>query len=332
MREMFPITAQSNTASTGGNPSLSDFAMRETEPSGLLVLDKPEGMTSSTLVTRVKRLLGLRKAGHCGTLDPFATGVLLVCVNQATRFAEQLTGQAKVYRFTAHLGIETDTLDRTGRVVRTCDDVAPSERELLEAMRLHQGTQVQEVPRYAAVKVQGKRLYELARKGIDVEPPRREVHIDRFDLIAYRYPEVVLETKCSKGTYVRQLAADLGRRLGCGAHVMHLRRLACGPFGLERASSLEQLHDGASDGSWLTKLVPMADALSHLPALTIEDGQVLSRLRYGQLDADWEAEHSGRFSRGGGPVRIVTADGRLAALWWPWPESEHQRRLRVFQL
>jgi tRNA pseudouridine55 synthase len=331
MRELFPISAQSNTESVDGAPARLGPLLQETESSGVLVLDKPEGMTSSAVVTRIKRQLGLRKAGHCGTLDPFATGVLLVCVNQATRIADQLTVQTKTYRFTVRFGIETDTLDRTGRVVRTCEDPAPPERDLLEAVRSHEGTQVQQVPRYAAVKVQGKRLYELARKGIEVEPPQREVRIHSLSLISYRYPEAVLETTCSKGTYVRQLAADLGGRLGCGAHVTHLRRLACGPFCIEQASTLERMKDGVSDGFWLEKLVSMSGALSHLPALTIEDERILGRLRFGQLDAAWETEHAGLFPERREPVRIVTADDRLAALWWPHPGPAQHRRLRLFQ-
>lgn len=329
MREMFPMSAQSSAEGVDGAAPRGGPPLQEMEPSGVLVLDKPEGLTSSAVVTRIKRQLGLRKAGHCGTLDPFATGVLLVCANQATRIADQLTVQTKLYRFTVRFGIETDTLDRTGRVVRTYDGPPPPAEELLEAVQSHEGAQVQQVPRYAAVRVQGKRLYKLARKGIEVEPPLREVHVHSLSLISYRYPEAVLETRCSKGTYVRRLAADLGSALGCGAHVTHLRRLACGPFGIEQASTPEQVKDRASDGSWSAKLVSMSVALSHLSALTIEDERVLNRLRFGQLDAAWEAEHSARFSELLEPVRILTADNRLAALWWPGPAR--QRRLRLFQ-
>lgn len=297
---------------------------------GILVIDKPEGPTSFTVVKRIKRRFGLGRAGHCGTLDPFATGVLLICFNQATRIADQLLDHDKAYRFTLRLGIETDTLDKTGQVVGSYDGPPSSEEDLRTALKSFVGSCVQKTPRYSAVKIEGKRLYKLARKGIEVDPPKREICIRNMDLLSYRWPEASLEVRCSKGTYVRQLASDIGSMLGCGAHVSELRRIASGPFRAEDAIPFRDIED-ASDASVLDgKLVSMSDALSHLPSIMIEDQSLLKCVFDGQLDRDWEDAHRERFPECKTPVRLVDVDNRLVALWWPHPEAQG-RRLRVFQ-
>lgn len=307
-------------------------AMNGSEESGLLVVDKPEGLTSFAVVARVKRRLNLRKAGHCGTLDPFATGVLLICLNQATRIADQLLNQAKLYRFSVRLGIETDTLDRTGNVVRVCEQVVPPGEQLADVVQSFEGRQMQVVPLYSAKRIQGRRLYDWARRGIgEIELPEQEVHIHRLKLVSYQYPEIVLEAECSKGTYIRQLASDLGCKLGCGGHVSELRRLGCGRFEIERAKTLDEIMNVSSSDSPAEGIVSMNEALSHLPALVIRDEQILHRLRFGHIDPTWEMEHRGCFSDEDVPVRLVTDQDRLAALWWPHPRAGQHRRLRLFQ-
>jgi len=301
---------------------------------GVLILDKPPGMTSFSIVASVRKMLQIKKVGHCGTLDPFATGVLVVCINQATRIVDQLLSQDKVYRFTMHLGVETDTLDSTGQVVRTHACPEHLTKDLEDALQPFRGRYLQQVPRYAAVKVRGRRLYDWTRKGIEVTPPTREAHIYRLDILDRRWPEVILEVHCSKGTYVRQLAADIGKTLGIGAHVSKLRRLASGRFHLGRAVSLNELGEAKERGNWPGLLISMNEALADLPAVLIEE-EAAGRLRNGYLDAQWKAVHSGTFSDRGGPVRLVTSDGLLLALWWPEActeagGAEHSRSIRVF--
>ena len=321
----------------GTSPPARSSAESSTRPSvsdGILVVDKPEGMTSFAVVARVKKLLRLKKVGHCGTLDPFATGVLVLCLNQATRIADQLSGQDKAYRFTMHLGMETDTLDRTGQVLQQFDGPPCTEAELARVVGGFCGPYQQQVPRYAAVKVQGQRLYRLARNGVEVELPSRQVQIHELQLLDFQWPLASLEVRCSKGTYVRQLAADMGAALHCGAHVSELRRLASGPFGIEQAVTLQQLQQAVSNHSWQHHLISLHDALAHLPVIRVDDEKVLNRLHNGQLDSSLETKYREHFMLQRNPVRIVTGADRLLALWWPQhrrEESEQRRQLRVFQ-
>ncbi|NSW86047.1 MAG: tRNA pseudouridine(55) synthase TruB [Syntrophobacteraceae bacterium] len=317
-------------------PDSTDLAQAHSErvnPSnacGVIVLDKPEGMSSSAVVQWVRKRLHIKKTGHCGTLDPFATGVLLVCINQATRISDQFLDQDKEYLFTLHLGVETDTLDRTGTVTRVYDGAPCSVEELREAMNRFRGTFVQKVPRYAAIKIQGKRLYQLSRQGIAFEPPSREVHVRSIELISYEWPHAVMKVSCSKGTYVRRLASDIGRILQCGAHVSALRRTASGSFSVEQALTLDRLERHAMDPARCAAFVTMAEALEHLPAVTMGDEAMLERLKNGCLDSAWIAEHLQVFGGCGTPVRILTPRRLLAALWWPDRDEEKERRLRVF--
>jgi len=300
------------------------------EIGGLLVLDKPEGITSAKAAAIVKKLLRPRKIGHTGTLDPFATGVLVLCLNEATRAADQVLALNKIYRSTFRFGVETDTLDRTGKVVRVSDSTF-SEKDLLETIDSFQGTSIQKAPRFSAVKVQGRRLYDLSRAGIEVDLPEREVNIHSIVLHSLEWPEAVVEVSCSKGTYIRQLASDLGRKLGSGAHVQELRRISVGPFHVEQALNLDDLQPAQAGGRpVISGIIPLNEALSHLPFAPIEEGRVMERLKNGQLDAEWEKREAGRFHGHTGAVRIVTRSNRLAALWWPNPAVAGSRRLRVF--
>lgn len=300
------------------------------ETNGLLVMDKPAGLTSFGVVAQVRKLLGAKKVGHCGTLDPFATGVLIVCLNQATRIVEHLSEQDKVYRFTIRFGIETDTLDMTGQVVRTSENTQCSEIELQNVLNEFRGPYLQEVPRYSAVKIQGRRLHKLSRSGIEVDLPKRQVHIHALELMEYRWPQAQLEACCSKGTYIRQLASDLGTRLGCGGHVSELRRLASGPFRIDQANPLDTLREEVAAGTWERLVLPVSDALAHLPSFVIRDEIVLKRLMAGHLDTAWQRRYQDNVVPHPDPVRLVSEDHRLIALWWPYPEPDQRHRLRVF--
>jgi tRNA pseudouridine55 synthase len=299
--------------------------------SGVVVLDKPDGRTSFSVVNEIKKLSNFWKVGHCGTLDPFATGVFLLCLNRATRIADQLLEQDKVYRFGIRFGLESDTLDRTGQIVRTYDGPAVSDDELQQSLDRFHGAYEQQVPRYAAVKVQGRRLYVWSRKGIEIELPRRNVSIHSIGLLSYNWPDATIEVHCSKGTYIRQLAADIGRDLQCGAHVTELRRLASGPFSIDQAIPLDEFRKALLTNCWQERLMGMNDALAHLPSVSIALGETMKRLQDGLLDPALEINLQERFPKQTTPVRLVAAsNNELIALWWPHENGQKQRRLRVF--
>jgi len=293
---------------------------------GVLILDKPEGLTSARAAAKIKKLLTPRKIGHTGTLDPFATGVLVLCLNEATRAADQITKLNKVYKSTLRFGIETDSLDRTGKVTRQ-SALTFCEKDLIEVLQTFSGACVQTVPRFAAVRVDGHRLYELSRRGIEVERPERNIFIHSIALQSFEWPEAAIEVCCSKGTYIRQLASDIGQKLGSGAHLSALRRTSVGPFTLERAIRMD---GGTCAASAAAAIIPLNEALSHLPKALMVDEKFLGRLRNGQLDPEWEKKQRECFRTCSDAVRIVTATNQLAALWWPNSAPSGSRRLRVF--
>lgn len=298
---------------------------------GVMVVDKPEGLTSFSVVHRIRRSLGIKKVGHCGTLDPLATGVLLVCFNQATRISELLSSQDKRYEFQVRFGSETDTLDKDGQVLRTYGGPPCSGFQLENILDRFRGSYLQETPRFSAVRVQGRRLYDYARKGISVEPPRREVRIYKLELRTFQWPEATLEVHCSKGMYVRQLASDIGRTLGCGAVVTGLRRLASGRFGIEDSVRLEELERAARDGCWQEAVLSMDQALEHLESFVVRDRDVLKALSCGHLSTSWETRMRETVRNPKCPVRVLAEDRRLAALWWPSQGAGRKSRLQVFR-
>jgi tRNA pseudouridine55 synthase len=281
---------------------------------GLLILDKPAGCTSHELVRRVKRMLEADKVGHGGTLDPFATGVLVVLVNEATKLSPYLADEDKCYRFTLVLGVETDTLDSTGTVVARYTGPVPQEDELRETCSALTGELDLAVPRYSAVRVGGERLYRLARRGVPVEPPTRRVSIRSLVLLEFCWPEASFETTCSKGTYVRSLGAHLGRRLRSGAHVSRLRRLRSGSFTLEQALTPAELAVAVAAGQLTRLMVPAAEALKEFPDLRVS---YLGARRLRQGVALERAEPLGDNGGRGwaqGLYRVLDPDDQLVAL------------------
>ena len=209
--------------------------------SGLLLVDKPAGMTSHDVVDRVRRRFAMRRVGHGGTLDPAATGLLILLLGQATRYARYLLNADKTYFSTLLLGLTTDTQDSEGKVLEN-RPVGPITREQIEAVCVRfRGEIEQEVPAYSAVRVQGKRFYDLARAGQAVPRRVRKVRVHNLSVLEIRLPEVDLEVTCSSGTYVRTLCADLGKALGCGGHLERLCRTQVGPFALEQSVKLDQV-------------------------------------------------------------------------------------------
>jgi tRNA pseudouridine55 synthase len=242
--------------------------MREVlDPSGVLVMDKPAGMTSHDVVDRVRRVFGWKKVGHAGTLDPLATGVLILLIGQATRAQERFLNDDKEYRGRMKLGIATSTHDAEGEVVSRAEGPIAFERARIEeAFAAFRGEQRQMPPMVSAVKHKGKPLYKYARKGQEIEREARTIQIRRLEILAIEGDEIEFEVHCSKGTYVRTLAHDIGARLGVGAHLKALRRTRSGPFRAENAISLDALVEGGP-GFAFEKLIPLSQALPPAPPL-----------------------------------------------------------------
>ena len=248
---------------------------------GWLCLDKPEGMTSTAAVTRVRRITRARKVGHGGTLDPLATGVLPIALGEATKTVAYVMEGRKRYRFTARLGEARTTDDVEGEILAQ-SEVRPTSGEIEAALPRFIGPIEQVPPRFAAVKVDGERAYDLARRGEAVALAPRTVQVDRFDLVERPDPDqAAFEVVCGRGTYVRALVRDLGEALGCFGHVVALRRLQVGPFVLADAISLTALEQLVADDALPQALLPVGAALGDLPALPLTQPQV-DRLRAGQ--------------------------------------------------
>jgi tRNA pseudouridine55 synthase len=232
---------------------------------GLIVLDKPKGMTSRAAVDRAARWFPRRtRIGHTGTLDPLATGVLVVCVGNATRLAEYVQRMSKTYRSRFRLGARSDTNDADGVVTPMHDVTPPEARSVAARLREFVGTIAQVPPAFSAAKVTGRRAYSLARQGEEVQLQARPVQIYAIDVIRYEYPTLDVEVHCGKGTYIRSLARDLGERLGCGAFVQELRRTRVGPFTAEAAVPLDTAADVAR-----SRMLPVEMAVGELAQVTL---------------------------------------------------------------
>lgn len=246
---------------------------------GILIVDKPQGMTSFDIVRQVRRWSDVRRVGHAGTLDPLATGVLPVAVGWATRLVEYMMEGDKTYQATLKLGEITDTQDSEGKTLEEKEWQHVDRAALDEAIAGFVGEIVQLPPMYSALKKDGKPLYLLARQGIEVERKPRPVRIESLVIDVFSLPYITFTVRCSKGTYVRTLCHDLGQKLNCGAHMTALRRTACGQFDITTSHSLKELHDLVEQGKPLPILSP-AEALADWPVLNVS-GPVLSRLQDG---------------------------------------------------
>ncbi len=235
---------------------------------GILIIDKSLGETSFGVVAAVRRLCRERRVGHAGTLDPLASGVLPVCVGKATRVVEYLMEHSKKYRAEVEFGVVTDTGDAEGQITKRGDAAAVDANAVALALSRFRGPIQQTPPMFSALKHNGKRLYEMARAGITVDRPSRTVEIYAIDLVSWAPPVATIEVTCSRGTYIRSLAHDLGQDLACGAYLKNLSRLRYGPFDIADAISLPRLAEAVGDGDWSRLLSPLDSVMSHLPALT----------------------------------------------------------------
>ncbi|MCB0119006.1 MAG: tRNA pseudouridine(55) synthase TruB [Anaerolineales bacterium] len=275
--------------------------------SGALVIDKPVGMTSHDVVQAVRNGTGLRRAGHTGTLDPRASGVLVILVGPAVRLSEYVSASDKRYQAIIRLGGTTDTYDADGKFTPTTDPSNIMEADFEEALKTFVGEIEQTPPPYSAVKVQGRKAYEMARKGEEVELEPRIITVHHLEVLEWTPPEVVIDVHCSSGTYVRSLANDLGKKLGCGAYLVGLRRTKSGKFTLRDAVPLRKLQEAFTAGNWYQYLIPAAEALGDWPAVELNPDEV-EAVRHGHRVKAKEADLVNA------KVRGVSTQGELVAL------------------
>ncbi|MCK5635307.1 MAG: tRNA pseudouridine(55) synthase TruB [Anaerolineales bacterium] len=271
---------------------------------GLILVDKPTGPTSHKVVSIVRRETGVRKVGHAGTLDPRASGVLILCMGAATRLSEYLSTASKRYEAVIRFGASTKTYDAEGDAVRITGAV-PTEEDIKAILPEFTGKIEQIPPPYSAIKIKGKKAYELARAGKEFDLAARDVTIYHMALLEYRPPDLVLEIECSAGTYIRSLAHDLGEQLGTGAHLANLRRTKVGHFTIEDCVSLRKLELGFIDGTWVEYMRPAVDALPDLQRIEV-NGKIYEDITFGRLiPADPSAS---------GTALAIGPDGDLIAI------------------
>lgn len=269
---------------------------------GVVVIDKPGGVTSHDVVGMLRKRFGTRRVGHTGTLDPLATGVLPVCVGNATRAADMLTESDKRYRAVLELGKRTDTLDIEGEVLEK-KPVTVTEEDVRECISCFTGEQEQLPPIYSAIKQNGKKLYELAREGKEVERAPRRINIYSIDVVNIKLPSVTIDVSCSKGTYIRSLCDDIGQRLGCGAVMTSLRRTAAAGFTIDDAYTIEEL-DALEDIH--SALKPTDELFSDYPEIRLNEKQERSIVNGVRMT--W------REGREGQRYRLYSANGRFLCI------------------
>jgi tRNA pseudouridine55 synthase len=289
--------------------------------SGVLVIDKPIGLTSHDVVQIVRKGTGIRRAGHTGTLDPRASGVLVVLIGPAVRLSEYVSASDKRYQATIRLGSATDTYDSEGMITSESSSNHITEEKFDEILQTFVGEIEQVPPPYSAVKVKGRKAYEMARKGEEVELEPRKINVYSLELLEWAPPEVVIDAYCSSGTYVRSLANDLGNALGTGAHLIGLRRTKSGRFTLREAVPLRKLKESFDAGDWYKHLIPAADALGDWPAVELDGGQV-DLVRHGHRIPAEEGSQ--------GWARAISQQGDLVALLEFDPESDEWQPRKVF--
>jgi len=289
--------------------------------SGVLVVDKPVGLTSHDVVQVVRKGTNIRRAGHTGTLDPRASGVLVVLIGPAVRLSEYVSASDKRYQAILRLGSTTDTYDSEGKVTssRPVDNI--TEEQFEAALEKFVGKIEQVPPPYSAVKVKGRKAYEMARQGEEVDLSPRIITVYSLELLEWAPPEAVIDVYCSSGTYVRSLAYDLGELLGCGAHLVGLRRTKSGRFTLRDAVPLRKLKDAFEDGNWYQYLIPAAEALSDWPAVELSEEEI-DAIRHGhRIPAPPESPTQ---------ARGISSMGELIALMEYLPETSEWQPRKVF--
>ncbi|KXK33078.1 MAG: tRNA pseudouridine synthase B [Candidatus Hinthialibacteria bacterium OLB16] len=278
--------------------------------SGILNIDKPKGLTSHDVVDLIRRATRQRQVGHAGTLDPIATGVLPLCLGNATKLSEFLTAEEKEYRLVCRFGLETDTQDITGEVLKQVEGADPGLEQIEQALENFRGEIQQIPPMVSAKRHQGKRLYDLARQGIEVEREPIQVRIHEIEILGYNAPDLEIRVLCSKGTYVRTLCHDIGRMLGCGAVMAGLVRTKCGDMKVEESVDVACLKDPASVQQHL--LSPDV-VLVKFPAVVIQDMEIRSWMTGRSIRSGAILSATSEYPRDA-MLRIKSRDGRLVGL------------------
>jgi tRNA pseudouridine55 synthase len=282
------------------------------ELSGVIVVDKPPGITSAKVVARVKKLLKARKVGHTGTLDPFATGVLVCCINGATKLSRFFLHGKKKYEAVLHLGVETDTQDSTGTITNICHHVEFSKKTIQSAFKRFKGNIKQLPPVYSALKHKGIPLYKLARSKKPLQKPARQISIITLKILEIHLPTIRFEVFCSAGTYIRTLCADIGASLGCGGYLKELRRIESSGFTIADAVTLEELEDLTLSEKSSDRIISMSNALKGIPEY-IADKALVKKIMHGHIITknDFMPEKINAFE---GFIKIVDTDKKLAAV------------------
>jgi tRNA pseudouridine55 synthase len=297
--------------------------------SGVLVVDKPIGLTSHDVVQIIRRGTGIRRAGHTGTLDPRASGVLVVLIGPAVRLSEYVSASDKRYQATIRLGSSTDTYDSEGTVISRAPVDNITEDRFYEILQTFVGEIEQVPPPYSAVKIKGKKAYELSREGEmpDLEP--RKIQVYSLDILEWAPPEVVIDVYCSSGTYVRSLANDLGKALGTGAYLIGLRRTKSGRFTLRDAVPLRRLKESFDAGDWYRYLIPAADALGDWPGVEL-DADMVELVRHGHRIPAEPDMNDDILKEGKGWARGISQQGDLVALLEFDPAAREWQPRKVF--
>jgi len=297
---------------------------------GLLLIDKPKGMTSYEAVLKVKEALGVKKAGHTGTLDPSATGLLLICVGKATKLTPFLQDLDKTYKGKMVFGITTSSLDEEGEIVEEKDASSLTREQVEEVFSHFTGKIRQTPPMFSAVHYRGERLYKLARKGVEVERPLRQVQVYELKLINFhagRHPQAEFEVRCSKGTYIRSLCSDIGKALGCGAYQASLCRTKIGPFELKEAKKPSEL-ERMDEIKIKEVLYSLSEALSHLPLVTVKK-EAEKMVKWGR---PLYLSHLQSFPfsiEKGDRVRLCSQEGKLLAVATSLQDGAHFLEERI---
>jgi tRNA pseudouridine55 synthase len=291
---------------------------------GILNVNKPEGKTSFSVVARLKRLTAEKHVGHAGTLDPIATGVLPVCFGQATRVTEYLANTSKTYFAQIELGITTDTFDRQGKIIERRDPGGITLTRLEEVLASFIGPIDQVPPAFSALKQRGRPCYELARAGVPLQLKPRRVEIIRLKLVDLQLPIIEIEVDCTKGTYIRSLANDIGKYLGCGAHLKNLNRVRYGPFFVQDSLSPDEIEDAFYRDDWKKLIYPVDSPLRDWKAIVVGENNEADIRNGRPLPVEESDEFPGEY------CRAYDLDGNFLAVMRFIPEKRHWRPKKVF--
>jgi tRNA pseudouridine55 synthase len=289
--------------------------------SGVLVVDKPVGLTSHDVVQIIRRGTGIRRAGHTGTLDPRASGVLVILLGPAVRLSEYVSASDKRYQATLRLGSSTDTYDAEGRITDTYPPVSLTEEQFNDILQTFVGEMEQVPPPFSAIKVKGRKAYEMAREGEEINLAPRLINVYSLEILEWAPPEVVIDVYCSSGTYIRSLANDLGKAMDSGAHLVALRRTKSGRFTLRDAVQMRRLQESFDAGNWYRFLIPAAEALTDWPMVELDADQV-ELIRHGHRIPASDGAHE--WARG------VSQQGDLVALMKIDPDTHEWQPKKVF--